>query len=181
MQVPLLVWNIRCTFRLEKLCDILFTTRLHNTIVRQANQGESGGLPATPPRWSGFRLCFIPNPAFGASRLALLACYALAGRRVAAPRWAMILSPLRAQVSARRWLAKVQFIAQRGASSKMLLIFLFSTKSLGHVCVCGLRLLCKFLLTKYAEMVGYNRCSLLERWECPGWDWASHRLKPGGK
>ena len=47
----------------------------------------------------------------------------------------MILSPLRAQNSARRWLAKVQFIAQRGASSKMLLIFLFSTKSLGHVCV----------------------------------------------
>ena len=95
MQVPLLVWNIRCTFRLEKLCDILFTTRLHNTIVRQANQGESGGLPATPPRWSGFRLCFIPNPAF---------------RRVAAPRWAMILSPLRAQVSARLRLAIFQFI-----------------------------------------------------------------------
>ena len=33
---------------------------------------------------------------------------------MAAPRWAMILSPLRAQVSARRWLAKVQFIEQRG-------------------------------------------------------------------
>ena len=97
MQVPLLVWNIRCTFRLEKLCDILFTTRLHNTIVRQANQGESGGLPATPPRWSGFRLCFIPNPAF---------------RRVAAPRWAMILSPLRAQVSARLRLAKFQFVVE---------------------------------------------------------------------
>jgi len=29
--------------------------------------------------------------------------------------------------------AKFQFIAQRGDSSKMLLIFLFSTKSLGHV------------------------------------------------
>ena len=99
MQVPLLVWNIRCTFRLEKLCDILFTTRLHNTIVRQANQGESGGLPATPPRWSGFRLCFIPNPAF---------------RRVAAPRWAMILSPLRAQVSARRWHAKAIYCAEGG-------------------------------------------------------------------
>ena len=108
MQVPLLVWNIRCTFRLEKLCDILFTTRLHNTIVRQANQGESGGLPATPPRWSGFRLCFIPNPAF---------------RRVAAPRWAMILSPLRAQVSARRWLAKVNCEFEKSAQMSHLCRF----------------------------------------------------------
>ncbi|MBQ2869083.1 MAG: hypothetical protein IJE88_03550, partial [Akkermansia sp.] len=57
-----------------------------------------------PPRQlAGFRLCFIPNPAF---------------RRVAAPRWAMILSPLRAQVSARLWLAKFQFIAQRGGFFK---------------------------------------------------------------
>ena len=71
-------------------------------------------LSATRSLRSGFRVYLTPNPAFGASRLALLACYALAGRRIAAPRWAMILSPLRAQISAtltlRKLLCKFQFI-----------------------------------------------------------------------
>ena len=53
----------------------------------------SRGLPATRSLRSGFRVYLTPNPAFGASRLALLACYALAGRCVAAPRWAMIMAP----------------------------------------------------------------------------------------
>ena len=58
-------------------------------------------LSATRSLRSGFRVYLTPNPAF---------------RRIAAPRWAMILSPLRAQISAtltlRKLLAKVQFVVE---------------------------------------------------------------------
>ena len=37
--------------------------------------------------------------------------------------------------TARKLIAKFQFVEQIGASSKMLLMFLLLTKSLGHMCI----------------------------------------------
>ena len=99
-------------------------------------------LPPTPLR-SGFGYYFHFTPGLGASVFGF--AYAVTGRvslrSLATPSQVrpglsieLTAPPVGgAQNSARRWLAKVQFIAQRGDSSKMLLIFLFSTKSLGHV------------------------------------------------
>ncbi len=51
----------------------------------------------------------------------------------------MILSPYRAQNSSGFLPGKFQFVEQIGASSKMLLMFLSLTKSLGHVW-CNIRI-----------------------------------------
>ena len=54
--------------------------------------------------------------------------------------------------TARKLIAKFQFVEQIGASSKMLLMFLYLTKSLGHVRVCKITIPCVLTLTPTGSM-----------------------------